>query len=98
MGNDNINDLSYDRLRTLYKDFLINQSYSTATIRTLSTEAFYLWRKVSKEQFWDAVNADNFEFAARQALLKALEEHSAGDPKSSVNNYIAHLSRFRLFL
>ena len=61
-------------------------------------DTFYLWRKGSKELFWSAVTAIDFENEARNALIKALSENSTGNAKSLVSGYMSHLRRFRLFL
>ena len=90
--------LSYDELRSLYRKFLHNQSISKATINTAYVDTFYLWRKESKELFWDVLATTDFEKEARNALLKALSENSSGNVNSLVSGYMSHLRRFRLFL
>lgn len=90
--------LSYDELRSLYRKFLYNQSISKATINTAYVDTFYLWRKESKELFWDVLATTDFEKEARNALLKALSENSSGNVNSLVSGYMSHLRRFRLFL
>ncbi|HEM3665914.1 TPA: PD-(D/E)XK nuclease family protein [Streptococcus suis] len=90
--------LSYEELRALYKKFLHSQNISKATINTTYVDTFYLWRKGSKELFWSAVTAIDFENEARNALIKALSENSTGNAKSLVSGYMSHLRRFRLFL
>jgi len=90
--------LSYDELRALYRNFLHSQNISKATINTAYADTFYLWRKGSKDLFWNAVNAADFETEAKNALIKALSENSTGDVNSLVSGYLSHLRRFRLFL
>ena len=90
--------LPYDELRVLYKNFLHSQNISTATINTAYVDTFYLWRKGSKDLFWNAVNATDFETEAKNALIKALSENSTGNVNSLVSGYLSHLRRFRLFL
>jgi len=90
--------LSYDELRALYRDFLHSQNISKLTINTAYADSFYLWRKGSKDLFWNAVTATDFENEAKNALIKALSENSTGNVKSIVNSYLSHLRRFRLFL
>lgn len=90
--------LPYDELRALYKNFLHSQNISTATINTAYVDTFYLWRKGSKDLFWNAVNANDFETEAKNALIKALSENSTGNVNSLVSGYLSHLRRFRLFL
>jgi len=90
--------LPYDELRALYKNFLHSQNISTVTINTAYVDTFYLWRKGSKDLFWNAVNATDFETEAKNALIKALSENSTGNVNSLVSGYLSHLRRFRLFL
>ena len=90
--------LPYDELRSLYREFLHSQNISKLTINTAYVDTFYLWRKGSKDLFWDAVIATDFENVARNGLIKALTENSTGNVKSLVNSYLSHLRRFRLFL
>ena len=90
--------LPYDELRSLYKNFLHSQNISQLTINTAYTDTFYLWRKGSKDIFWNAVTNNDFENSAKDKLIKALSENSTGNAKSLVNSYLSHLRRFRLFL
>ncbi|KRU25038.1 hypothetical protein VT91_08410 [Clostridium sporogenes] len=91
-------NLSYDELRALYRSFLHNQNISKLTVNTAYADTFYLWRKGSKDLFWNAVTSTDFENAAKNELIKALSENSTGNAKSNVNSYLSHLRRFRLFL
>ena len=91
-------ELSYDELRALYRAFLHNQAISKLTINTAYSDTFYLWRKGSKDLFWNSVTAADFENKAKHELIKALSETSSGNPKSLANSYLSHLRRFRLFL
>ncbi len=90
--------ISYDELRALYKNFLNSQNISKATINTAYVDTFYIWRKGSKELFWNAVTAADFENEAKNTLIKALSENSTGNVNSLVSGYLSHLRRFRLFL
>jgi hypothetical protein len=90
--------LYFDELRGLYRDFLHSQNISIATINTAYADTFYLWRKGSRDLFWNAVSATDFETAAKNALIKALSENSTGNVNSLVSGYLSHLRRFRLFL
>lgn len=98
MDINNMKALSYDELRALYRSFLHSQNISQLTINTAYTDTFYIWRKGSKDLFWNAVTATDFENAAKEALIKALSENSTGNVKSLVNSYLSHLRKFRLFL
>lgn len=90
--------LQYDELRALYREFLNRQNSSQATVNTTHTDTFYLWRKASKDLFWNTVTSNDFENEARAALTKALSENSTGNVKMLVSGYVSHLRKFRLFL
>lgn len=98
MDINNLQALSYEELRAVYRSFLHSQNISKLTISTAYADTFYLWRKGSKDLFWNAVNATDFEDEARNALIKALSENSTGNVKSLIGSYLSHLRRFRLFL
>ena len=90
--------LSYDEMRSLYREFLHSQNISKLTINTAYADTFYLWRKGSKDLFWNAVTDTDFEDVAKNELIKTLSENSTGNAKSLANSYLSHLRRFRLFL
>jgi len=90
--------LSFEELRALYKVFLHSQDYAKTTINTSYSDSFYLWKKESKDLFWNVVTSTDFESLAKETLLKSLSENSTGNVKSLVNSYLSHLRRFRLFL
>jgi len=90
--------LPYDELRALYRNFLQSQNISKLTINTAYVDTFYLWRKGSKDLFWNAVTDTDFEDKAKNILIKALSENSTGNVKSLVSSYLSQLRRFRLFL
>ena len=83
--------LSYDEMRSLYREFLHSQNISKLTINTAYVDTFYLWRKGSKDLFWNAVTDTDFENIARNELIKALSENSTGNAKSLANSYLSHL-------
>ena len=90
--------LSFEELRALYKSFLHSQDYAKTTISTAYADSFYLWRKGSKDLFWNTVTATDFESTAKNTLLQALSENSTGNVKSLVSSYLSHLRRFHIFL
>lgn len=90
--------LSFEELRGLYRSFLNNLNYKKTTINTSYSDSFYLWKKESKDLFWNVVSSTDFESAAKEALFKALSENSTGNIKLLVSGYMSHLRRFRLFL
>lgn len=98
MDKNKLKALSFDELRTLYRNFLHSQDISKLTIDTAYSDTFYLWRKGSKDLFWDTVTDTDFENVAKSELIETLSEHSTGNVKSLANSYLSHLRRFRLFL
>lgn len=98
MDINKMKDLSYDELRSLYRKFLHSQNISKRTINTAYTDTFYLWRKGSKDLFWNVVASTDFENGAKNSLIKVLSKNSIGNVKSLVNSYLSHLRRFHLFL
>jgi len=91
-------ELSFEELRALYKIFLHSQDFAKSTVNTSYSDSFYLWKKGSKELFWNVVTSTDFESVAKEALFKALTENSTGNVNSLVSSYMSHLRRFRLFL
>lgn len=98
LNTNKLKALSYDELRALYRNFLHSQSISKLTINTAYSDTFYLWRKGSKDLFWNAVTDTDFESVAMDKLIKALSENSTGNVKSLASSYLSQLRRFRLFL
>jgi hypothetical protein len=98
MDTNAMKAMQYDELRTLYKGFLCSLNLSKLTIDTAYSDTFYLWRNGSKEVFWDAVTATDFENVSRNTLLKVLSEKSTGNVDALVSGYLSHLRRFHLFL
>ena len=90
--------LSFEELRVLYRKFLNSLDYKQTTIDTSYSDSFYLWKKESKDLFWNVVTSPDFESVAKEALFKALTENSTGNVSSLVSSYMSHLRRFRLFL
>ena len=90
--------LSFEELRALYRKFLNSLDYKQTTIDTSYSDSFYLWKKESKDLFWNVVTSPDFESVAKEALFKALTENSTGNVNSLVSSYMSHLRRFRLFL
>jgi len=90
--------LSFEELRALYRKFLNSLDYKQTTIDTSYSDSFYLWKKESKDLFWNVVTSTDFESVAKEALFKALTENSTGNVNSLVSSYMSHLRRFRLFL
>lgn len=65
---------------------------------TSSTDAFYIWRKLGSDLFWEIVFSDSFETIGKETILELLRQQSGGNAESNVNGYMAHLRRFRRFL
>lgn len=89
---------SFEEVRAAYIAYLNTQGFSKNTINTSKSDAFYLWKKLGKETFWDIVYSDNFENLGKDILLKTLKQYSRGDIERNVNGYLFHLRSFRKFL
>ena len=90
--------LSFDELRNVYREYLYSKGLGKNTVQTAYSDTFYLWRKVGADEFWATIAADDFDVAAREALMNALKENTTGDPAKLVPGYLSHLKRFRDFL
>ena len=92
-----LQDLSLEKLRQQYRFYLNAQDYSKLTITTATYDTFYLFRHEGHDVFWTAVLSPNFEEDARTTIRTTLTKHSAVNPDSQVNTYMAHLRRFRKY-
>ena len=90
--------LSFENLRTAYREYLLSQGLGINTVRTACSDTFYLWRKIGADEFWAAVISVEFETDARMALIEALKKNTTGNPVSLVNSYLSQLRKFREFL
>jgi len=97
MNKNQLINLSYDELQSQFEFFLDTQNLSKATIQTTISDAFYIWRKGSKELFWQIITSAKFEEDARNSLLDLLSKNSKGS-KNDISSYMSHLKRFRKFL
>ena len=90
--------LSLEELRAIYKGFLHSKDFAKSTVSTSYSDSFYLWKKGSKDLFWNVVTSTDFESVAKEALFKALTDNSTGNVNFLVSSYMSHLRRFRLFM
>ena len=98
MDIEKAKQLSYEKIRNLYKTFLLGQGLESNTVQTFTGDSFYLWNNVGKEEFWNIVSSVEFETIARDALFKALSANSKGNVPALVNGYLANLRRFRNYI
>ena len=89
--------LSKEEVRHNYHIYLNNANLSGNTIQTALSDSFYIWRKVSKQAFWDVVESQDFEQASFAALNQVLPMRESGMPNRNISAYISHLRRFRTF-
>lgn len=87
-----------DEIRAAYKKYMDKQGLSKNTIMTSSSEAFYIWKKLGKDTFWNVIYAEDFENIGKTTLLETLKAHSRGNAETNFSGYMAHLRRFRKFL
>ena len=95
---DHLKTLSFDELRTVYKEYLSTLSISKLTQNTAAVDAFYLWRHENKQLFWDVVLNNDFEEMAKKHLSATLNRKSTGNVSALVSGYYSHLKRFRQFV
>lgn len=98
MNIETLKQLSYDKIRKMYKSYLETLELSKNTVQTFSGDTFYLWNNAGQQEFWDVVTSDDFETDGRNALQKALMDNSSGNVASLVNGYLANLRRFRNYV
>ena len=89
--------MSFDELRSIYKNFLSTLELGDSTKSTAYTDTFYLWKHNNKEVFWYVVLDDNFEETAKTYIENTLRKNSRGDVHYRVSGYYYHLKRFRKF-
>ncbi len=94
---DQLMALSFDELRTVYKEHLATLSISKLTQNTAAVDAFYLWRHENKQLFWKVVLDNNFEKTAKKYLSITLNRKSTGNVTTLISGYYSHLKRFRQF-
>ena len=94
---EKLKSMSFDEIRSVYREFLSTLDIANSTKSTAYTDAFYLWRHNNKEFFWDVVLDKNFEEISKRYLMDTLKKNSQGDVVSNVNGYYSHLKKFREF-
>lgn len=90
--------LSYNDLRTVYREYLLNCGLSKNSIQTAYNDSFYLWKKSGPNTFWDVIESPVFEQVGKEALLDALRKNTTGDPQKLVIGYMSYLRRFKKFI
>lgn len=90
--------LSYDDMRSVWKNHLLTLNIAESTKYTMYTDTFYLWRHNDKDLFWSIILADNFEDSAKEIIVDTLKRKSKGDVESLVSGYYYHLKNFREFV
>ena len=76
---EDVTKRSLDDVRAAYKKYLNEQNLSKNTIMTSSTDAFYVWRKLGADSFWDIIFSDSFEALGKETLLELLRQKSGGN-------------------
>lgn len=89
--------LTIEEVRHNYRIYLNNLTLSRNTIQTALSDSFYIWRKVSQQDFWRVVKSDNFEQESFIVLNEILPKQENGMPNKNISAYISHLRRFRMF-
>ena len=98
MNNKELQGLSQNGIREIYKNYLQEKGMGASTTQTTISDTFYLWNNVGKETFWRVVLSDNFDEEASVELKNALIENSNGDIESLCPGYVSILKKFRNFV
>ena len=93
-----LHTLSFDKAKEVYREYLLCIGMGESTIKTTISDTFYLWKKASKEIFWQVVCSEDFKERAKSELLKALTIHSSGQIERLVIDYFNTLKKFRGFV
>ncbi len=98
MNIETAKKLTYEKIRSEYRNYLHSLGLSKSTIDTYISDAFYLWNNRGRDVFWDTITNDDFENTAHDILYDALSEYSSGDAQVLANDYTFKLKKFRGFL
>lgn len=95
---DEIRKLSLDEIRELYIGYLKKEGFALSTITVAKSDAFYLLNHDAETDFWELLQADDFEQRASLRMRAVLSEKSKGNVEKNISGYMAHLRRFRKFV
>ena len=98
MIKDELYKLPLEKIKEIYREYLMSLNMGESTIKTTLADTFYLWKNVSREIFWQVVSSDNFEEVAKTELYKALSINSLGKIESLTIDYFHVLNKFRRFI
>ena len=98
MIKDELYKLPLEKIKDIYREYLMSLNMGESTIKTTLADTFYLWKNVSREIFWQVVSSDNFEEVAKTELYKALSINSSGKIESLTIDYFHVLNKFRRFI
>jgi len=98
MNIEKAKELSYDAIRSLYKEHLMQQGVNRNTTTTTVSDTFYLWNNGSHDIFWKVLTSNDFETVATEELRTALTANSNGDVESLISGYVAVLRKFKAFI
>lgn len=92
--------LTMRELQSEFRRFLGQKHFAASTINTMCYDSFYLWKMGGRKLFWSVVTTSDSDFTkkAKKELGTLLEQHSKGDVKQNVNNYVKNLRWFRKFV
>ena len=89
---------SLDFLREEFRSYLTGLNMVQSTVSSMSSDAFYLWRKKGKDLFWAVVTSEAFDEVAPAEIAKAMSGVSAGNASKMVRQYCSTLKKFRSFI
>ena len=95
---DELKRLTKEEVRHNYHIYLNSAGLAANTIQTALSDSFYIWRKVSKQAFWEIVESKEFDQESFIVLNKILPTQENGMPNKNISAYMSHLRRFRMFV
>lgn len=98
MALGELEKLTIEEIRHNYRIYLSDLALSQNTIQTALSDSFYIWRRVSQQEFWSIVKSDDFEQESFAVLNEILPKQGNGTPNKNISAYISHLRRFRMFV
>lgn len=92
--NESLKGLSKKELQKKFKMYLQQNGYARNSIGTFSSQALFLFDKLSADEFWKILESNDFDNIARQSIYNELGK--TGTQKYT-SGYLSNLRCFRKF-
>ena len=83
---DELKRLTKEEVRHNYHIYLNNAGLAHNTIQTALSDSFYIWRKISKQVFWEVVESKDFEQESFSILNWILHKQEDGMPNRNISS------------